>query len=162
MPSDLLQLVLTESPPAPVSPVSLRAAFPSDRVALAAAHFAAYPRHVACATLDEAQREIDATFAGEFGTLRTDASAAVLHGGEVIGGIFVVERSVIDGDPDCPYILDLFVRPDARGLGSGRSLINYVIRTCHAAGDTMLALRFGEGTSEHAKALYREAGFRPV
>lgn len=126
---------------------------------LAAAYLNAYPPGVACNTLDEAVQEIRDTFAGEYGTLRHDASAMAILNGRVLGAVLVVERSIWDAELDGPFIIDLFVDPVARGTGLGRALVQHAVNQCAAAGDEGLSLRVGEGTSPAAHALYRSLGF---
>ena len=48
-----------------------------------------------------------------------------------------------------------------RGRGFGRQLVTAAMRACRSAGDATLSLRIGEGTSDAARALYRDLGFRP-
>lgn len=162
MPSDLLTLTLAghfTTPVVPVGAVELRAIQLSDRDTLAAAYFAAYPPGVAAATLSEAQQEMDQTFAGDFGTLRSDLTrVATLHRLPV-GAILVVEKSIWDPQLEGPFIIDLFVHPDVKGMGLGRALLDEVIHACGAAGDATLSLRTGDGTSPAAHALYARAGF---
>ncbi|USQ81365.1 GNAT family N-acetyltransferase [Ornithinimicrobium faecis] len=165
MPSDLMALPLAGRPTAPAAPnaptaVTLRSVSPADRDALAAAYLAAYPAGVAASDLAEARQEIDDTFQGEFGTLRPDATTVAVHAGQPVGAILVVERSIWDPELDGPFIIDLFVHPDAQGLAVGRALLDHAIHACALAGDATLSLRFGEGTSPAAHALYERAGFQ--
>lgn len=161
MPSDLLTLSLTGriTTPADIDAVELRAIQTSDRNALATAYLAAYPPGVAAASLSDAQKEMDDTFAGEFGRLRTDLTRVAALQGRPVGAILVVDKSIWDPQLDGPFIIDLFVHPDVRGVGVGRALLDEAVHACAAAGEATLSLRFGEGTSPAAHALYTRTGF---
>lgn len=162
MPDDILTLPLTDAPSAPLATdaaITLDPLDSDDTEALAAAYLAAYPPGIAAADLAEARAEMDASFSGEYGALRADASASAWHDGDLIGAIMVVARSIWDEDLEGPFIIDLFVSPAARGLGAGRALVAQAVRACQQAGDTAISLRFGEGTSDPAMRIYRELGF---
>ncbi|MFT4039465.1 MAG: hypothetical protein QM692_14855, partial [Thermomicrobiales bacterium] len=64
--------------------VELRPCTPADAAALARLYFAAYPPGVACATLEEAEADIAATFGGEYGPLWLAASPVAVAGGELV------------------------------------------------------------------------------
>ena len=160
MVSDLMTLELAERAKTPAGTVEVREILAADREPLAAAYLAAYLPGVAAASIDEALQEIDDTFAGEFGELRPDLTKVAVVDGRPVGTILVVKRSIWDGDLDGPFIIDLFVHPDAGGRGIGRTLLGRAIESAAAAGDEVLSLRFGEGTSEAALTLYVDAGFR--
>lgn len=163
MPSDIMTLslfgVLTK-PAFKIDAVELRAIERSDRDALAAAYLAAYPPGVAAANLADAEQEMDDTFAGEFGALRPDLTRVALLRGLPVGAVLVVEKSIWDPHLDGPFIIDLFVHPDAKGMGVGRALLDESVHACAVAGDSALSLRIGEGTSLAAHALYARAGFK--
>lgn len=135
---------------------------PRHRDDVAALYLASYPPGAAVADLGEAQREMDATFAGEYGVLWPDASPMAIRERKVVGSIQVVARSPWDPDLDCPFIIELFVHPDARGLGIGRALLTRAAVACRARGENHIALRTGEGTSPAARQLYHSAGMRPI
>lgn len=105
---------------------------------------------------------MDATFRGEFGELRADASATAWVDGQLAGAIMVVTRSIWDADVDGPFIIELFAAPDVRGRRVGRTLLHRAMSACAAAGDGALSLRFGEGTSQAAMAIYLDLGFQPL
>lgn len=163
MPSDLMTLCLSGrlTLPALASDVGLRPITPADRDALAVTYLAAYQAPT-CKNVAEARQEIDDTFAGAFGTLRLDATAAAVHAGRLVGAILVTKRSIWDAHLDGPFVIDLFVHPDARGLGAGRALLARAVHACLRAADPSLSLRVGSATSPAAHALYRRAGFRQL
>jgi len=83
-------------------------------------------------------------------------------GGEVIGFICVV-ASTRNDSPDDPapfaWVHDVFVRPDRRGQGVGRSLL--AAAETFARGQGAQTLRLGElDRNARARALYRVLGFR--
>lgn len=117
MPSDLMTLHLSGA--TPPSPSAALVPLDASRAhELAEVYFNAYPQGVACNTLAEAAHEIRDTFAGEYGSLRRDASAMAVLSGRVVGAVLVVERSIWDADLDGPFIIDLFVDPVDRGAGA--------------------------------------------
>ena len=126
------------------------------------AYLDAYPEGVAAEDLDDARREIDATFAGEYGVLRPDACRVAVVDGVAVGAILVVERSIWDPELAGPFIIDLFVAPASTGRGFGAALIVSAIEACSRAGDARLSLRIGEGTSDAASHLYSRLGFEPL
>ncbi|UBH23564.1 GNAT family N-acetyltransferase [Micrococcus porci] len=128
---------------------------------LARCYLMGYPPGVAASGLAEAREEMDATFRGDYGELRADASATAWVDGRLAGAIMVVTRSIWDADLAGPFIIDLFTDPAVRGKGVGRALVQHAVDTCSAAGDAAVSLRFGEGTSEAAMGIYRRLGFRP-
>ncbi len=160
MPSDILQVDLenlnfsdlAESP----------AIVPADLAqldGLARAYFAAYPADTAAESMDDAQLEIQQTFAGEFGSLLPSASFMVIQAGRAVGGIFVVERSIWDQELDGPFVIDLFLMPEYRGRGIGKALVRESMRACQQGGSQHLSLRIGEGTSDSAMNIYQQLGF---
>lgn len=133
------------------------------REQLADLYLASYPPHVGAADMGEAVAEVDATFAGDFGRLITQASLVASIGGQEVGSIQVVHRSPWDPDLNCPFIIELFVRPDSRDQGIARSLLTRAAIACQRLGETQIALRTSDqgGTSPAAFHLYDLAGMRP-
>jgi ribosomal protein S18 acetylase RimI-like enzyme len=83
----------------------------------------------------------------------------VLLGGRGPDGIAELRfrRSIWSGEADA-YLEELYVRPERRGEGLGRALLEAAMRTAREAGATHIDL----GTSEDdvaARALYESAGF---
>lgn len=74
--------------------------------------------------------------------------------------VLVVGKSIWDPQLHGPFIIDLFVHPDVRGMGVGRALLDDAVHACARAEDATLSLRVGEGTSPAALALYTRAGFQ--
>lgn len=83
-------------------------------------------------------------------------------GGEVVGGAGVVWQDL----PPSPntdrdvraYVMNVYVRPDQRGQGLARELLERVLAECAARGVSVISLH----TSEAGRSLYEELGFRPT
>ncbi|QDP95315.1 GNAT family N-acetyltransferase [Microlunatus elymi] len=133
------------------------------RQQVAELYLASCPPNVGATDLDDALTEMDATYAGDFGELITDASLVALRGEQAVGSIQVVRRSPWDPDLDCPFIIELFVRPDARGHGIARTLLTRAALACQRLGEMQIALRTSDegGTSQAAFHLYDQAGMLP-
>ncbi|MGX1590188.1 GNAT family N-acetyltransferase [Glutamicibacter sp. NPDC055491] len=164
MPSDVLQAVLQNADFAPaVSPYAeICHTESSSATELADPYFAAYPPGIAAGTLEEAQSEMEETFANEFGQFLENASFVALRQGRPIGAIFVVEKSIWDEDLFGPFIIDLFVDPLHQGHGLGHTLIAAAVSACKKHGADTLSLRIGDGTSGAALNLYKRLGFREL
>lgn len=164
MSTDLLTLRLPRPTTTPVVPPGVRLGTlePGDGELLAQAYLAAHPPGVAAQDLAEAREEMTSTFRGDYGDLRLDASATAWVDDHLAGAVMVVTHSIWDEGLVGPFIIDLFTAPRARGRGTGRALVQHAVHACGVAGDVALSLRFGDGTSEAAMALYRDLGFAPV
>lgn len=134
----------------------------NHREQLADLYHSSYPPTVGAANNDEALAEMDATLAGDYGELITDASLVALLCGKAVGSIQVVHRSPWDPDLHCPFIIELFVRPDTRERGIARSLLARTAIACQRLGETQIALRTNDegGTAPAALHLYELAGMR--
>lgn len=136
---------------------------PQQREQVANLYHASYPAHIGAATIEEALAEMDATYAGEYGDLISAASVVALCDEQAVGSIQVVHRSLWDPELDCPFIIELFVRPEVREQGIGRTLLATAAAACQRLGETQIALRTSDdgGTSPAAYHLYRTAGMQP-
>lgn len=161
MASDLLTIRLRAEHSSFTPPNSVTLLQPEHFDDLAHAYLAAYPPGVAAANLDEARQEMQDTLAGEYGRLRSDASWAATLDRRAVGCIMVVERSIWDPEVSGPFVIELFVHPEAAGSGLGRALVLSAMSACFLAGDASMTLRVGEGTSPAAHRLYRGLGFHP-
>jgi ribosomal protein S18 acetylase RimI-like enzyme len=103
---------------------------------------------------DEADDELRATAAGDFGAYSPELSAVVESGGLVVGAVLVVRDPPYPDVPPGLFILDLFVVPDARRRGYGRALVRHALNT----GSERIALRV-DADNVPALSLYRSLGF---
>lgn len=86
-------------------------------------------------------------------------------GGRVLGHVFIVMRQdavfVREALRPYAYVLELFVRAEARGLGIGSTLLAEAERFARSKG--MARLRIGVlAGNDGAEALYRRTGFAPA
>jgi GNAT superfamily N-acetyltransferase len=139
--------------------VDARAIADDDLADLAVLYLDSYPPEIGAEDLPAAVAELDATFAGDYGELRRDASFIAFRDGVPAGAVFTTRRSIWDEGLEGPFVIDLFVAPAHRGHGIGRALMLRTIAACEATADRMLALRVGSGTSPAAHRLYGELGF---
>ena len=168
MPDSLLLIAPLTSPMAspPLPPgYTLRPPTPDDAPALAQLYFATYPPGVACATLAEAQEDIRATFAGDYGDLWPDASAQIEHllatklaTPTLAAAVLTVHRAPWEGTPACPFIVELFTSPAHRRRGLARIALTHTYNAALAAGATAIALRVATDNTP-ALSLYRDLGF---
>ena len=115
--------------------------------------------------LDSFNREYDdptpgpSQLAERFRTLLQGGETAVLLGGDGPDGIAVLRfRPAIWSTALECYLAELYVRPDSRGRGLGRSLMSAVMSFARTRGADRIEL----GTSEDdvaARALYETFGF---
>lgn len=134
---------------------------PADRDSVAQLYLDSYPPEIGANDLASALDEISATFTGEYGELRTEASLIAHIDGRPAGAIFTTSHSIWDPDLNGPFIIDLFVDPTHRGAGAGRALVIEAIKACMANQQEALSLRVGGGTSPQAHSLYASLGFAP-
>lgn len=97
--------------------IALRPLVATDSASLAQLYLDSYPPGVAVADLAEAQADVDATFNGEYGEIWPAASLVATSYEGPVGSIQVVRRSIWDGDPQGPFIIELFVSPAVRHQG---------------------------------------------
>src|SRR5687767_7940329 len=67
---------------------------------------------------------------------------------------------VHDHDTKTAYVYQMWVAPEARGLGIGRALLNHIISWAEDAGRDNVKLAVTT-TNSAAFALYRSSGFKP-
>lgn len=159
MSSDILTVDLVTTATTASQATDLRPLRPDDAPDLASAYLASFPAGVGAGSPAEADAEIAATYAGEYGMLRYEASFVAAVDGRAHGAVLVVEHSIWDEDLGGPFVIDLFVAPPLRGRGLGRRLVEAAMHACADAGDITLSLRIGAGTSPAAHALYTRLGF---
>ena len=78
--------------------------------------------------------------------------------GAVVGSIFVVPS---EGRPGTAQLRMLYVEPDARGLGLGRTLVDQVVKFSKESGYAKVRL-WTQSVLESARKIYTAAGFEKV
>ena len=81
--------------------------------------------------------------------------------GEVVGYIWADVEGISWKDlrGPCGYVHDIYVDESARGLGAGRALLRAALDWIRAQGRSQVVL-WTKTRNDHAKALFRDLGFR--
>lgn len=108
-------------------------------------------------TPDEALADVQASWDDEYGTLLHEASLGAWQGEELVGCILTVRDAPWDDAPRGPFIIDLFVVPEARRRGIARALVSEAL----AQLSEPVALRVDDSATA-AYALYLDLGFEVV
>jgi GNAT superfamily N-acetyltransferase len=138
---------------------SVRPSEPADVGALAALYLVSYPPTVGAATLQQAENEMAASFAGDFGVLWLDLSFVAVDGEQrLVAAIQVVRRAPWGHTPPGPFVIELFTSPAHRRQGLGRHLLIEALRGATESAETVIGLRVGSENTA-AVALYRDLGF---
>ncbi len=137
---------------------AVRSVVPGDKAALVKLYHASYTRDLVV-DMDDASDDMEKSFGGEFGVLDTDASLVVADGERLVGSILTVENAPWPDTPPGPFIINLFVHPDARRRGLALYMIVAAARTLALKGKATAALRvISDNTG--ALRLYERLGFR--
>ena len=155
---DVSRILKSEVPD--IEGYTVRPVVPGDKPALAGLYYASYSRDLV-ADMDEATEEMERTFRGEFGALDTDASLVVADGEKLVGSILTVDEAPWPDTPPGPFLIDLFVHPDARRRGLAHYMIVAAAGQLARKGKATAALRvLSDNTG--ALRLYERLGFRPT
>lgn len=103
--------------------------------------------------------EVRAFFLGEFGEFWPAASGVVEIGGQMLAALLAVRRTPWDDAPDCPFITDLFAKPEYRRYGLARVLMERCLIEASASSRPKVALRV-DSDNTPALRLYESLGFR--
>jgi mycothiol synthase len=76
-------------------------------------------------------------------------------------GVCYCEIERIEGGPPQAWIRSIAIRPEFRGKGLGRLLLNAAIRALYDAGQSQMWLSVDTENGSGALGLYESAGFRP-
>ena len=133
-----------------------------DIPALAALSVSAYGNPGTAESLWEATDEMRMYFDGAFGMPRDDSFVGAWVDGELVGAIFGVLDSPIDGVPRGPFVVDLMVDPQWRRQGIGSALVNELASRVGDWGYDDLALQLDMRLSPEALHMYRSLGFSEV
>ena len=105
---------------------ALRPLTPADRTDVADIYYRTYLGSPHEMTAEEAREEIARTWSGEYGDLMPEACLGATIDNSFVGAILTVQDPPWDDVPAGPFILDLFVLREHRGIGLGRSLVRAV------------------------------------
>lgn len=134
----------------------------ADLDAVAPLYLTAYEPGVAVDTLAEAVAEMRGVLDGDFGTVIGAATlVAVDAAGAVVGCIQTVLDPPWDA-PSGPFVIELFVHPDARGRGIGEGLLGAAADALWAAGYSSIGLNVEPATAIAAFRIYQRLGFRAL
>lgn len=137
---------------------TMRSIVSEDTEALGRLYYDAYDPGEACATVEEAIADMQATFRGEYGTLWLAASSVIEREKELVAAILVVHRAPWEDTPDCPFIIELFTSRSFRQQGLARALLCHCFLLTSMTERPCLALRV-IATNEAATRLYTSLGF---
>ncbi|MER2600479.1 MAG: GNAT family N-acetyltransferase [Caldilineales bacterium] len=135
----------------------LRAMTKADIARCAQLYVAAYPRDIV-ADLAEAEAEMAATEAGDYGLLALTLSCLVEEEGEPVAALMTVEPAPWPDTPSGPFIIELFTHPVHRRRGLGRAALLWTAQAAQAQGKHTLALRV-DAQNAAALRLYTALGF---
>lgn len=133
-----------------------------DIPALASLSVSAYATPPTAESLWEATDEMRMYFDGAFGVPRDDSFIGAWLNGELVGAIFGVLDSPVDGVPRGPFVVDLMVDPQWRRQGIGSALVNELASRVGDWGYEDLALQLDMARSPEALQMYRSLGFSPI
>lgn len=133
-----------------------------DIPALASLCVGAYGQPPTAESLWEATDEMRLYFDGAFGSPRDDSFVGAWVDGQLVGAIFGVLDSPLEGVPRGPFVVDLMVDPQWRRQGIGSALVNELACRAGAWGYDDLALQLDMGRSPEALQMYRSLGFSPI
>lgn len=143
--------------PAVAAGITRRALLESDLHAVGEAYWRTYLGTPEEMSVDDAVADVEAWWRGDYGSAATEQSFGAWVAGDLVGAVLTVVDAPWDDVPPGPFIVDLFVVPDARRRGTGRDLVRAVLSACHSR----VGLRV-DNTATAARALYDSLGFRPV
>ena len=154
--ADLSRIV--ESGVPEVEGYTVRSVARDDMPALTKLYHASYTRD-AVVDMDDARDDMEKSFGGEFGVLDTDASLVLEDGERLIGSILTVEEAPWGDTPPGPFIINLFVHPDARRQGLAFQMTVAAARELVRKGKVTAALRVMSDNTG-ALRLYERLGFK--
>lgn len=154
-----MQLTLSRAPGQVVERITsadltMRPITADDLDSVGAVYASSYPGGTA-GSVEEATADVAASWAGEYGRWRRDASVLAEHDGAVVGAVLVVDDPPWPDVTDPTFVIDLFVAPAARRRGFAGALLATALSSTSA---NRVGLRV-EGDNFAAVRLYRSIGF---
>ena len=140
--------------------LSTRVAEPSDSEALARLLFTAYENNL-YPTQSDAQKALDAVFAGEIGDFFPEASPVVVDdNGRVVAAVLCLKNRKDGNEPvDVPTIYELVTAASRRRQGIAEKLIRQAMSSMKESGFDEVTVRIPE-TNAPALALYLILDYR--
>lgn len=129
-----------------------------DEEAVARLYFEAYEPGEACDTLEEARKDVRASFDGAYGEYWWEGSFVHEERGRLSAAVMTVRRAPWPDTPDGPFIIELFTDPSQRRRHLAHDLVELVLMEASASGEEKVGLRVLE-RNEAAVLLYRSLGF---
>ncbi|RTE50729.1 GNAT family N-acetyltransferase [Actinobaculum sp. 352] len=136
-------------------PQEVRSLTEQDVTAVGRLYFESYPPGTVEDEM-EAIADISAALNGEYGIFLPDQNLVYEHDNEIVGCIMVVDSPPWDDVAEQIFVIDLFVHPDHRGEGIGRTLLSTALE--RVPYDRIIGLRV-ESENSAAIALYTSIGF---
>jgi GNAT superfamily N-acetyltransferase len=156
----MLILVASTIPPEPTLPpgYQLRPTISTDIPTLGPLYFDSYEPGDAAATIGEANGDIEASFAGDYGPLWLAASPVVTVDDRIVAATMVVRQASWPQAPDGPFIIEVFTDRRHRRRGLARAMLSAAMRVALPGGNGRIGLQVNDDNLA-ARQLYREFGF---
>lgn len=129
----------------------------NDLPELTELYLAAYSREIV-KDLAAAKKEMQRTFAGEYGPLVAEFSPVAVTKDTVVGAVMTVAQTPWPDTPVGPFLIEIITDPHHRRRGLAKAGVVWVAKKAQKQGFATLALRV-ESENSGAVALYRELGF---
>lgn len=156
--SDLIVSPIVGEIPAPYTLGECRV---SDLPSLANLYLQAYRHESPGATFEQAVRDVESCFAGDYGDMWPAASKTIGFADKIIGLIFVVKFNDWESSLACPYIVELLIDEQHRGKGLARHLVGHALQVAKNGHASELALSVAKENIP-ALNLYRSLGFQEI
>ncbi len=108
-------------------------------------------------TFADAQAEIAKTFSGAYGRFLPEASFLIREGEFILSACLISWYEPTQS----PFVVFMMTRPEFKGRGIGRFLLQTAINRLLDMGHSTLSLIVTDGNL-HAQQLYRNLGFTPM
>lgn len=137
---------------------SLRPVHKTDEFALAELYYHVYTPEIV-QSRDEAQQEIQLTFAGEYGQLLPELSPVTLWNDTLVGSVLTVEQAPWPDTPQGLFVIEVMTHADHRRRGLARASLGWTAKHAFLSGHKTIGLRV-ESENIAAVKLYHSLGFQ--